>query len=257
MGSKFKQSWNDVYQPVVACLGFPIEGNPSQFVLERLASQLSPEWRFVTLPVAPTDFATALSGVRVMNFAGVVVLPPHEKHAVAACDHLTDVAKATSSVRALRRSDATMEGHDTFWAALQRHLINSETGKPCKWTQLSDNSVPDAICKLNRSLAEARGTLEELENTEDPIVVLVDAQEHARVPKRLIRRPFGAGSKIILLKEHVNNQTWEDFGAQAGLELVRPIDLLVAHYVEVFMYLTGCQAPESFVREALEEYWGL
>jgi shikimate dehydrogenase len=58
----------------------------------------------VALDVAPTDLATAVSGLRRMrNLRGIVVTVPHKEAIAALCDELTDAAREVGAVNVIRR----------------------------------------------------------------------------------------------------------------------------------------------------------
>ena len=60
-------------EPVVAVIGHPIAGNPSQFALERAFSAMELEWRVLSFDVAPDKIAVALDGIDVLGIRGVLI----------------------------------------------------------------------------------------------------------------------------------------------------------------------------------------
>ena len=62
-------------EPIVAVIGHPIAGNPSQFALERALVELDLDWRVLSFDVPPERLAAALSGIDVLGFRGVLLDP--------------------------------------------------------------------------------------------------------------------------------------------------------------------------------------
>lgn len=60
-------------EPIIAVIGHPIAGNPSQFAIERSLEALALDWRVLSLDVRPADVAAALEGFRVTGIAGVMI----------------------------------------------------------------------------------------------------------------------------------------------------------------------------------------
>jgi len=60
-------------QEIVALLGCPAAGDPSQYLFERAIEAAGLDWRFVTCDVAATDAAAALAGVAALAFRGCLV----------------------------------------------------------------------------------------------------------------------------------------------------------------------------------------
>ena len=65
-------------EPIIAVIGHPIAGNPSQFAVERALHEMKLEWRVLSFDVAPDDIAAALEGFSVTGIAGVLIDPSVE-----------------------------------------------------------------------------------------------------------------------------------------------------------------------------------
>ncbi len=72
-------------EPIVAVIGHPIAGNPSQFALERSLHEMNLDWRVLSLDVQPDDVAVALEGFLVTGIVGVLIDPSVAAAAVAWC----------------------------------------------------------------------------------------------------------------------------------------------------------------------------
>jgi hypothetical protein len=111
-------------QPLVACLGYPVAGDPTQFAIERGVQAAGLDWRIVTASVQPDQLTTALAGLRAMQFNGLAILPPHRAPAAGWMDRLGPVATDSGQVTVGRRHEALWLGEDTRAAALA-HLLES------------------------------------------------------------------------------------------------------------------------------------
>lgn len=60
-------------EPMIAVIGHPIAGNPSQLAIERALESLGLDWRVLSFDVRPEDVGLALDGFRVIGIAGVLV----------------------------------------------------------------------------------------------------------------------------------------------------------------------------------------
>ena len=49
-------------QPIVCCMGQPVAGNPTQFMMERAFAAAGLEWRYLTLEVPPDRLGDAVRG---------------------------------------------------------------------------------------------------------------------------------------------------------------------------------------------------
>lgn len=69
-------------EPILAILGHPIAGNPSQFAIERALREMELDWRVLSFDVSVDNIPTALEGFHVLGIRGVLV-DPSVSHAVA------------------------------------------------------------------------------------------------------------------------------------------------------------------------------
>ena len=50
-------------QAVVTCMGQPVAGNPTQFMMERAFRAAGLDWRYLTLEIPPEDLGDAMRGM--------------------------------------------------------------------------------------------------------------------------------------------------------------------------------------------------
>ena len=70
-------------QEIVCCMGQPVAGNPTQFMMERAFAAAGLDWRYLTLEVAPEQLPDAVRGLRAMGFRGGNFTIPHKRASCA------------------------------------------------------------------------------------------------------------------------------------------------------------------------------
>ena len=85
-------------QPIVCCMGQPVEGNPTQFMMERAFAAAGLEWRDLTLEVSPEDLQAAVAGLKAMGFRGGNFTIPHKVAVVPLLDDLSQAAELMGAV---------------------------------------------------------------------------------------------------------------------------------------------------------------
>lgn len=68
-------------EPIIAIIGRPIAGNPTQFALETGFTAAQIDCRFLSIDLAPGKTAAAIAGMDAMNFRGIWVTPSCQKSA--------------------------------------------------------------------------------------------------------------------------------------------------------------------------------
>jgi shikimate dehydrogenase len=105
-------------QPVVCCLGYPVAGNPTQFLMQRASEALGLDWTFVTAEVSTDKVAEAFQGIRALHFSGAAFLPPHRPLGSRLVDSTTESAWRSGQVRVARRDGDSWLGDDTLGQAI-------------------------------------------------------------------------------------------------------------------------------------------
>ena len=111
-------------QSIVCCLGDPVAGNPTQFLMQRAAAAQSLDWMFVTAEVPGEKIVEAFQGIRALRFSGVAFLPPHRLAGCNLVDSMTESAHRSGHVRVARRDGDVWLGDDTLGAAIVE-LLNT------------------------------------------------------------------------------------------------------------------------------------
>jgi shikimate 5-dehydrogenase len=107
-----------IVQSIVCCIGDPVAGNPTQFLMQRAAASHGLDWMFVTAEVPGNRIKEAFEGIRALNFSGAAFLPPHRTAGATLVDSMTESALRSGQVRIARRDGDSWLGEDTLGAAI-------------------------------------------------------------------------------------------------------------------------------------------
>ena len=103
-----------VLQPHVCCLGNPVAGNPTQFVMYRAARACGVDWRFFTSQVEVDQFEIAFRGVQALGLSGVALLDPFQSEAMPLLDSVTESAMCLGRVNVARLDGNSWLGDNTL-----------------------------------------------------------------------------------------------------------------------------------------------
>lgn len=104
---------DSVLQPIVCCMGQPVAGNPTQFMMERALAAANLDWRYLTLEVSPDRLADAISGMRAMGFRGANFTIPHKVAVIPYLDELGESARVMGAVNCVNRVGDKLVGENT------------------------------------------------------------------------------------------------------------------------------------------------
>lgn len=86
---------------ILACLGDPVDANPTGAVEEAAFAACGLNWRFLMLRVPKGQLESAVAGARAMGFRGLGVTMPHKQAIIPFLDDLTPAAKIIGAVNAV------------------------------------------------------------------------------------------------------------------------------------------------------------
>jgi len=109
---------NRVLQPHVCCIGNPVAGNPTQFVMYRAARAAGIDWRFFTSQVAVDQFEKAFRGVQALGLDGVAIFEPFQSAAIPLLDSVTESALLLGKVNVARSDNNSWLGDNTLGSAI-------------------------------------------------------------------------------------------------------------------------------------------
>ena len=100
-------------QTIVCCLGQPVAGNPTQFMIERAFRAARLDWRYLTLEVSPESLAAAVAGMRALGFKGGNITIPHKVAVIEHLDGLSQAAELMGAVNCINRNGDQLLGENT------------------------------------------------------------------------------------------------------------------------------------------------
>ena len=95
---------------ILACLGDPVDANPTGAVEEAAFAACGLNWRFLMLQVPEGQLEAAVSGAKAMGFKGLGVTMPHKRAIIPLLDDLTPAAAIIGAVNAVYVRDGKWIG---------------------------------------------------------------------------------------------------------------------------------------------------
>jgi shikimate dehydrogenase len=90
-------------QEVVLCLGQPVAGNPTQYMMEKAFAAAGLDWQYLTCEVPPEKLADAMAGIRALGFKGANFTIPHKVAVIPYLDELSSAASLMGAVNCVNR----------------------------------------------------------------------------------------------------------------------------------------------------------
>jgi shikimate dehydrogenase len=273
-------------QEIVCCIGQPVAGNPTQFMLQRAFAAAGLDWYCLTLEVAPEDLEDTVRGIRAMGFRGANLTIPHKVSVTRHLDALSEAADLMGAVNCIYRVDNQLIGENTDGKAFLQSLreVTDPHGK--RIVLLGAGGAARAIAVelglaqaehilvANRS-AERGQQLVDLLNSRvavnatfmpwsgslaipDDTDILINAtsigvlDSDARIPI-----DFDTVKPAIVVADVVFNppQTWFLFQAsRRGCTTLNGLGMLVNQAAIDFRIWTELEPNTATMREAVEEY---
>ena len=84
---------NQSLQEICTCMGQPVAGNPTQYMMEKAFERAGLDWRYLTLEIPPANLAAAMGGFRAMGFRGGNFTIPHKVAVIQFLDDLSEAAR--------------------------------------------------------------------------------------------------------------------------------------------------------------------
>ena len=100
-------------QEFVCCLGQPVAGNPTQYMMEKAFAAARLDWRYLTCEVPPEKLPDAMRGLRALGFKGANFTIPHKVAVVPFLDALSPAAEVMGAVNCMNRVDGKLIGENT------------------------------------------------------------------------------------------------------------------------------------------------
>ncbi|MGH0054267.1 MAG: shikimate dehydrogenase family protein [Sphaerochaetaceae bacterium] len=105
------------------CIGNPVVGNPTQYMMERTFVDLGFPGQYITCEVAPGDLESAMEGLKALHAAGGNVTAPFKQQIIPFLDSLSESARLSNAVNCITRlPDGTYQGDNTDGKGFLRSL---------------------------------------------------------------------------------------------------------------------------------------
>jgi shikimate dehydrogenase len=273
-------------QEICACLGQPVAGNPTQYMMERTFAHHLLDWRYVTLEVPPEQLGDAIRGLRALGFRGGNITKPHKCEVIQYLDGTSEAAALMGAVNCINREEDRLIGENTDGKGFVQSLrgVSDPAGKRVVILGAGGAaraiavelalSGAAAITVVNRSPQRGQELVDLLaEKLKLPATltawegdysvpagtdVLINAtsiglfEPEARVPINLdtLRAPLVVADVVFNPPEtHLLRDA-----RQRGCTVLDGLGMLVNQAVIGFKIWTGIEPEAAVMREALEEY---
>lgn len=100
-------------QEVICCLGQPVAGNPTQYMMEKAFAAAGFDWRYLTCEVSPEKLPDAMRGIRALGFKGANFTIPHKVAVIQHLDSLSPAAELMGAVNCINRVGDKLIGENT------------------------------------------------------------------------------------------------------------------------------------------------
>lgn len=273
-------------QQIVCCLGQPVAGNPTQFMIERAFTAAGLDWRYLTLEVPPENLGDAIKGMRAMGFRGGNLTIPHKTAVIPYLDELSAAAELMGAVNCVNRVGDKLVGENTDGKGFVQSVreLTDPAGK--RVVILGAGGAARAIAVelglsgaaeiviVNRTAERGQSLVELLTQRvhvaarlvhlssdyalEDTAEIVINAtpiglgDAEARVPLQLESlRPGMVVADVIF--NPPQTRLIRDAAAR-GCVILDGLGMLVNQGVIGFKIWTGVDPDPAVMREALEEY---
>lgn len=98
---------------LVACLGQPVDENPTGVMQEAAFRAAELNWRYLTIEVAPGGLKDAITGVRAFGMRGINLTIPHKVAVMEYLDEVAPDARVIGAVNTVRREGDRLIGENT------------------------------------------------------------------------------------------------------------------------------------------------
>lgn len=239
-------------EPVVAVVGHPIAGNPSQFALERALKALELEWRVLSFDVAPDRLTTALDGGDALGLRGLLI---DTNIADLASDWYRQIDPDAEDIDCLYRDpDGRLTGCNAEgdWIshriASHRQSLGREL-QNCIWLGERNEKLDprDEACSFSEFT-----TLPDPDLVAEADLIFIAAIEDDAADFEIEDWPQGDATTLIvdLTRGHPGLRRIAGLGFPIVSAEQRRIGMLAA----AFKRWTGTEPPSDVIRDAIEEY---
>ena len=273
-------------QEVVCCLGQPVAGNPTQYMMEKAFAAAGLDWKYLTCEVPPEKLADAVKGLRALGFKGANFTIPHKVAVVPLLDGLSPAAELMGAVNCANRVSEKLVGENTdgkgfvqslrqFGDLAGRNVVLLGAGGAARAiaVELALGGV-QRIAVVNRDAARGQALVDLLRQRTKTAAELTPLNGAYPVPPDAhvfinatsvglgdadARVPLAADSlrPELIVADVIFNppRTWLiRTAADRGCRTLDGLGMLVNQAVISFRIWTGREPDAGVMRDALEEY---
>jgi len=276
-------------QQIVCCMGQPVAGNPTQYMIEKAFAAAGLAWRYLTLEVPPGNLAAAVAGMKAMGFCGGNFTIPHKVDVIQHLDDLSEAARLMGAVNCVNIVDGKLIGENTDGKGFVKSLADVCDPAGKRVVMLGAGGAARAIAVelglagaasitvVNRSEERGRELADLIQNKVDVESQLVtldgeyeidpaadvfinatsiglgDAEARCPVDIDTLREGLVVADVIF---NPPRTRLIRDAEA-SGCTTLDGLGMLVNQGVTGFKIWTGVEPDAVVMREALEEYLGI
>ncbi len=274
-------------QEIIVCLGYPVAGNPTQFVMERAFQAAGVDSRCFTVDVPPDALESAVKGMNSMGFRGGVLADPHRSTVGQFVDRVDREAGWLKSLDLIYRDADDLVGANTMLAAvaevtkMHRDIAGESalvigSSRSAKAVSLAlalagveqltimakDDIAADEISALLHKRTQCECVVQPwLDVYRIPPRVRLVVQTHRSALNAAAEKtvPIEAASvnreMLFLDTDFLSSQTpFLRMANEKGCSVITGLDLLVQRASVAFEAWTGIQPDATIVRDAFEEF---
>lgn len=270
-----------------AFLAASAAGNPTHYVVEQALTQAELDWRFLTFEVDEDHLTTALEGLDVLGFRGVILAGEFRYPAVERLANLTPRAERAGSTNCLVRVDGRLVGDNTRGAALiealggssaldrQRVLVIGErrvattvaaaladAGASHVYMTGSDaQDMGEVIEHLgdDRAVYEAVALDDNIVHTPEGVSIVVFAPDDDEQTQRPVIDMSAAASALTLVDTRLRGSRTGlvKFATEQGATIIDGVELFARETALALELWTDVSFDRAVLQELAEEFLGV
>ncbi len=110
--------------PLFFCIGNPVVGNPTQYMMEQAFKSLDYPGQYITCEINPKDLKTSLEGLKALNVKGGNVTAPFKQKVFPYLDALSESARLSTAVNCIIiKDDGSYLGDNTDGKGFLESLV--------------------------------------------------------------------------------------------------------------------------------------
>ena len=258
-------------EPIIAVLGHPIAGNPSQLAIERAFEAMKLDWRVMSFDITPENLPAALHGLEVLGVRGILLgmnlireaaqwaaghMPDHPGPAVLDCFYRDPIAR--SGLHGSPPQSSGLLGFDaeSQWISAQIHAhlaAKQDDSAVSAWVigeigRDLDSLFPEPFREpLKQSLLESNTP-----SIPEADVILIGQIDADAVALEI--EDASAMNPSCLVVDLSNSEAVADALADFEATIINIDQRRVGMICQCIEKWTGIAPPEDIVIDAIEEY---